>query len=329
MNIAKTSSLCSLGLVCWLLASPAWGQAAAAPEKITLPELQNLTLTTKDGVQLRCTFLPGGVIQTKPGVFERKDGKKVVPIIMLHGDAGRRADFSALAFFLQNQGHAVILPDLRGHGESTTIRTLGGEETLDRDRFKKTDYAAMALDVESVKKFLLERNNAGELNIEMLCVIGADLGPIVAVNWAALDWQRRDLIGLKQGKDVKALVLISPLQSIKGFTLSQALQNPAVASRLSMMIIFGQQDRESASDARAILKRLERFHPEPSPEDAATKKALFEVTRPTALHGTALIDPRAMLGLQVDISRFIELRLVNRSAELVWNQRKNPLEAAE
>jgi pimeloyl-ACP methyl ester carboxylesterase len=329
MTFAKTIPACSLGLICWLLVGTVWGQAAAAPEKITLPELQNLTLTTKDGVQLRCTYLPGGVVQTKPGVFERKESKKVVPIIMLHGGEGRRADFSALAFFLQNQGHAVILPDLRGYGESTTIRIAGKEETLNRDRFRKNDYAAMVFDVEAVKRFLLDRNNAGELNIEMLCVIGADLGSIVAVNWAALDWQRRDLIGLKQGKDVKALVLLSPSQSYKGFSMGQALQNPAVASRLSMMIIYGQQDRESASDAKAILKRLERFHPEPAPSEVAAKKDLFEITRPTDLHGTALIDPRAMLGLQVDISKFIDLRLVSKAAELNWSERKNPLDASE
>jgi len=273
-------------------------------------EPKDVTLVTKDLVSIVATFYPGAA------------KKEAVPIIMLHGEDGQRGDFQALASYLQGMGHAIIAPDLRGHGDST--RAEGVNQPLDAEKFNRASYEKMVLDVEACKKFLMEKNNAGELNIDQLCVIGAELGALIAVQWAALDWSVQDLPAYRQGKDVKALVLLSPLQSFKGITLRQALTHPAVQSQLSMMIVAGTKDK-SASEAKRMHNSLQAHHPKISDddEDRQKKQEVFLVQPDTPLSGTKLLGP----GLPVpqNIAKFIELRLVNRKSEFPWTERKSPL----
>lgn len=308
------------------------GRAVAQPEEIItkLPDPEPLSLKTKDLVSLSCTYYPGGIMEGRDKKFSRKSGKEVVPVILVHGWGGQRGEYDALASYLQRAGHAVVVPDMRGHGRSTTRRFPNGtDQEIDPERMRAGDINAMVGDVEAVKKFLLDKNNEGELNIEMLCIVGAESGAITAVNYAALDWARPQLTFQKQGRDVKALVLLSPLQSFKGTTLTKSLQSPFVSKLISVMLVVGEADRESLGDAKAIHKRLERFHPEPEQKDIAEKKSLFLVEKPkTSLKGTNLVHPRAGLNVEYDINTFIQLRLVNKREDLPWKERKNPLEAA-
>ena len=181
---------------------------------------------------------------------------------------------------------------------------------------------AMILDVDAAKRFLLQRNNEAQLNIEMLCVIGAELGAVLAVNWAEHDWSWRQLPSFKQGQDVKALVLLSPEQSFKGYTLMRSLKHPIVASKLSVMIIAGQRDRDRFPDARKIYNRLEKFHQEP---DEPRDKDLFFLQPDVALHGTQLVSQRVRLPVLQNIGVFVNLRLLAHKELLAWQSRKNPL----
>ncbi len=304
-------------------------RADAQPEEVItkLPDPQPLTLKTADLVSLHCTYYPGGIIEGRDKKYSRKSGKEVVPVILLHGWEGQRGDYDALASYLQKQGHAVVVPDLRGHGRSTKLKLPNGNEiVIDRDRMRSSDINSMVKDVEAVKKFLLQKNNAGELNIEMFCIVGAELGAIIGVNYAALDWSRPQLSFQKQGRDVKALVLLSPLQSFKGATLAKALLTPAVKQILSVMLVVAEGDLKSIKDTKAIHKRLEKYHKGPKRQDVAEKKDLFLITKKkTRLKGTDLVHPRANLDVHVDVMTFIKLRLVNKKEDHAWKERKNPL----
>ena len=90
---------------------------------------------------------------------------------MLHDWDGNRKQFSGLATYLQSIGHSIIVPDLRGHGES--LRVKASDMTLDREKFNRNAIAAMGEDIEACKRFLLKKNNGGELNIEFLTVVAA------------------------------------------------------------------------------------------------------------------------------------------------------------
>lgn len=287
--------------------------AAAAPPKKNpkdeLPkpeEVGGRDLLTRDGVQLKATFYPS------------KKGKDAIPVILLHMWKGDRKEFASLAPLLQQKGHAVLVPDLRGHGESTSqVIGVGRTRELDASKFGPSDFARMVnYDMETLKSFLMKKNNAGELNIEKLCVVGGEMGASVALEWARLDWSWPMLVGKKQGQDVRALVLISPEQNFHGLDVSGALKHPGVRSRLSVLIIVGKGDPRAVSQAQRIEGMFSRFHPDPSD---ASKQDLFFYRADTKLQGTKMLGVQG-LNLETGIVKFIDWRLAKQ--DIPWNSRE-------
>jgi pimeloyl-ACP methyl ester carboxylesterase len=283
--------------------------AQAQERKIEDLGIETVSLDTKDGVNIKCRWYPGN------------KGKDTVPIIMLHGYQGSGVVYDGLATALCLQGHAVAVPDLRGHGGSLT--RLGSADPIELARMRPTDFAAMMLDVEAVKKFLMEKNNKGELNIEMLTVVGAEMGGALALRWAMQDWKWPQLQALKQGQDVKALVLLSPERSFKGINATDALSFPVIRDQMSIMLAVGGKDPSAVRDAKRIYSGWERNRPEPTQEEAALKKNLFWIEVDTNLQGTQLLDPR--LGLWQQINGFLKLRLEDKKEQFAWRDRTSPL----
>lgn len=332
----------AIALFSLLLNVPAWAQPAVPPAKKAPPakgpvskgkegdeekkppkppDPERVWLETKDGWKIHCTYYG-----PQP---EIRKGKETVPIIMIHGWGGQGSDYSILAAGLQTYGHASIVPDLRGHGRSTDRQLPNGNvETIRHDdarKFTKFDRENMHWDIEACKKFLMDKNNREEVNIEMLCVVGAEAGSIIATNWAAVDWSWPQMPAFKQGQDVKALVLLSPRQTFERMNATKALAHPAIAQRLSILIAVGEQDRRSYSEAKRIHSRLERARPAPptKPVDKLRKQDLFFVTAKTLLQGTKLLGPN--LPINRNIAGFIDLRLVKKREDLLWAERKNPI----
>ena len=283
---------------------------------------QDLALKTDDGLELHAVYYPGPKL------------KKSVPVILLHAFKGDSRDFDDLAKLLQLQGCAVIVPDLRGHGESKRIVRIGanGDEakpqTLDAKTLGKGDFGDMIqYDVETIKQFLLQRNNEGQLNIDRLCLVGAEMGAGVAINYASHDWSVPALLTGKQGQDVKALVLISPDRNFKGLAIGHAIDDPNIQMQLSIMIVAGKGNSKASEAAKQMHKKFERFHQAPSPEEVAEKKDLFLITPATSLQGTQLLTEKS-LKLPQQIAQFIQLRLVNskKAASWPWAVRKDPNE---
>ncbi|MFV1964284.1 MAG: alpha/beta hydrolase [Pirellulaceae bacterium] len=296
-------------------------ECAAQRSRLQIPDPEVVTLETKDGCVLQCTFYPGGFLNDpKKKQVTKVPGKEVAPIIMLHGWKGQRSELDRLAHYLQMLGHAVIVPDLRGHGGSTRHRFSDRPIEL-----KRPDYS-MSRDVDAVKKFLMERNNEGELNIELLTIVGADLGAILAVNWAAQDWSWPQLPSFKQGRDVKALVLLSPKSAVMGMTLNKALQHPAVMQGLSIFIAVGKRDRAAYTDATKTFSRLERARS----NSTEGKESLKLIEPDTSLSGTKLLTARG-IGNQVsyEIAAFIYRRIVSKKSDFKWTKRENPLAPSE
>jgi pimeloyl-ACP methyl ester carboxylesterase len=316
--------------------------AAGAPGKSAARNEEPLkqrpvTLVTNDGVRLAATYYPS----TK--------GKDAVPVVLLHAHKGSRKDYAELAAFLQKLGHAVLVPDLRGHGDSTEVR--GTPAALSADNMSRADFVRMVTgDMEAIKDFLREENNAGRLNIEALCVVGAEMGASVALTWTQLDWSRPPVGIYKLGQDVKALVLISPEWSTPGLPLKPILtrsnarypltdpllisaakkgiitfKNPYeldMRREVSAMIVAGKGDSRAVRDAQRLYTMLKRYHPDPPEKEWVKKQDLFYGTRDTSLQGTKMLG---VSGLGVDelIANFIKLRLVDRP--FPWQHRtKDP-----
>lgn len=277
-----------------------------ASEPLLAANSQDVTLRTKDGVKLAITYYPG------------TDGKETVPVVMLHDLKESRNVFQNLAETLQKpkgkgKSRAVITVDLRGHGESTVqVSGDGRTRDLEASRLRPADFQDMVQqDLGAVRRFLVKKNDAGELNLNALCLIGAGMGANVAAYWSAADWAWPSLATLKQGQDVKALVLASPEWSFRGLPMARPLKQPGFRDKVSFLIVFGGESSKAKKDATNVHKNLARFHPEPPRDKIKELKDLFLVDLPTKLQGTTLLTS-SEFNMAADVDAFINARITDR-----------------
>lgn len=299
-----------------LAAAPCFGQAKSGSED-KIPSPEPVSLTTRDGLVLKATYYP------PPQTKKKGAGRKTVPIVMLHDYKANRNIYKQLATFLQREGRAVLVPDLRGHGESTSFKNPR-IRNLEAARLRPLDFARMVTeDMRAVRKFLLAKNDKGELNLNRLCIVGAEMGAAVAINWAAADWSWPELPNVKQGKDVKALVLISPEWNFKGLSIRAAQEHPAIRSdRVAMLILVGKEKARPRRDAERLYSALEPFHSKPEDETQHEKKFLVLGKLPTSLQGTKMLEEMLKiddLKLASKIGKFIEWRAAD--PDFAWSRR--------
>ncbi len=285
---------------------------AQGKSKKEIPPPEAITVSTKDGMIIHGTY------------FGSNLGKKAIPVIMLPGWERSQKDLTGLALAMQKEGLAVLTVDLRGHGNSKSIQGPGGQIVeIDLDRIRASDFEAfVAQDLEAVKSFLMQENNKGNLNIEMLTIVGCDFSATAALNFAAQDWSWPILPAMKQGQDVKGLILVSPPKTFKGFNANRALQVPAVKNELSIMIIAGQQDRTSFSDAKRVFSSIDKIRQKTVTD--SKNRTVFFAAKPTGLEGTdLLVDPRS--NCLKDILFFTKVHLAELQSSDPWTDRTTPL----
>jgi pimeloyl-ACP methyl ester carboxylesterase len=305
-------------LLVWGLMLPAVATAQAKkeePEKVKLPKPEDIVVETDD-VDLHCTY------------YASPKGKEAVPVILIHGWGGRRTELDKLAMFLQEAEHAVLVPDLRGHGDSKIRKPAPGipEKEIVLDEMTTADIARMMTrDFVYLKNELLKRNNASELNIEHLTLVGFEFGGLVAWNWTATDWSQ-PAATIKLGRDVKAIALISPVSVNKKPKATSLAAMKAVGSipGMSVMVVSGTNDKEAVREIKAIDNAIAKYHPEPKPrtnesQEDFDKRLLREKTyykreKATTLQGVKLLDAPNMK-VANDILAFIKIRIVDRAEE--------------
>lgn len=302
----KIGTLTALGG--WLFFAPLLAGAKEALDKETFK------LTTRDGVKLAITYYPSDA------------GKEAVPVVMLHDFKESRYIFGKMAEALQDpesggRSHAVVTVDLRGHGESTVQTAPNGRtRDLQPTKLRPADFELMYLqDMEEVRRFLVERNDRGELNLNNLTLVGAGMGANVAMYWAAKDWATPPLATRKQGQDVKAIVLSSPEWGFKGLPLLEPVRQPGLRSQVSFLVVYGQQLSVRRKDASNFLRNLKKYQPDPPPDKVKEMKSLFDVPLDTKLQSTQLLvsDEFKMLP---DVEQFINLRVTEQNFR--WEKRK-------
>jgi pimeloyl-ACP methyl ester carboxylesterase len=293
---------------------PAWAQA---------PPPQVVQLRTGDGVQLAITYYPGLATPGTP------DAKRVAPVVLLHDHKDTRAIFGPLAALLQTPpaedpkraSFAVVLVDLRGHGDSTKqIFGNGSPQNLDAARISKADvYSMAALDMEEVRRFLVTKNDEGALNLNKLCLIGSGMGANVAANWAVEDWRVPPLAVVKQGQDVKALVMISPRWTFQGLSMQGPMRLRPLKEQVAWMLIYGSENPDVVTDVRRIEKQLKPYHPDHDGDGAPRPADFVVLGMQSRLQGDNLITK---LGNEVN-DRIISFLIENvASKEMPWVARR-------
>ncbi len=265
--------------------------------------MRTLELTTKDGMQIRAFYFPSA------------KGKEAIPVVLMHEWQGQASPYQGLVSALWDLGCAVIVPEFRGHGGS---RTQAGGRELDVSRMGKGDVMAMITgDLEAVKKFLVVENNEQRLNLNALTLIGIREGAILASHWAVADLNFPSLGTVKQGQDVKAMVLISPtkgIRRIRGISLDETL-NDRLFVQLPFLIIVGDSSSQAADTDRfsqkleSLKKRATRGEPD---------NIQYERLN-TPLDGPALVND--VPGVIDRVRDFVEQRMVARSGAFPWTDR--------
>lgn len=171
---------------------------------------------------------PSGYATTADGetiayqYYSAAPGKPAV--ILLHMLRMDRTSWNDFASALNAKGYHVIVPDLRGHGQST-----GNWED-----FTKEDFQNMRFDVAAMKSVLQSR----QADIGRLGIVGASIGANVAVTYAAAD------------PDVRTLVLLSPGLEYRGVHAEgiNLVEKP-------ILIVASSEDKYSADSTEALAAR--------------------------------------------------------------------------
>jgi pimeloyl-ACP methyl ester carboxylesterase len=210
---------------------------------------------------------------------------------------------------------------LRGHGLSTRLGVGTVTRKLDarEQKLAPGDFTAMVIqDMEAIKRFLVQENNAGKLNIEKLCLVGSEMGASVALNWAAYDWSWPVYPGLKQGQFAKGLVLMSPPWAFPGLGIGEAMKSPALHQQISVMVLVGKENEKAMRDATRVHSLLQKSRAarnariQEDAEQLKEQKDLFFKGFDTELQGGRLLAVRMNPPVHEFIGTFIQLRLVDK-----------------
>jgi pimeloyl-ACP methyl ester carboxylesterase len=265
--------------------------AGAARPPAVMPAPEPLELETSDGVGVTAWLYrapddepgrsPGGT--AKPGGNAPSRPPVRTTVILLHDLGGSHETVAPLAIGLQRGGCHVIAPDLRGHGESTKrLDASGRGDTLEAKLLKRGDLEAMAAsaggtvrdqatargDIESIRDHLRGRGEPGGPSLDRLVVAGVGAGATVAAMWTAADASWPPLATGPQGRQVRALVLISPAWTPRGLPILPALGQEAVKRDLPILVVAGRGDR----DATRVFDQVKKNRPQEWFEQRAGQK---------------------------------------------------------
>jgi alpha-beta hydrolase superfamily lysophospholipase len=259
-GLATAWALVAVPLVAQTPAPPAAAKpAAAAPAAPAEAPPTSLVVETTDGIEVTAWYyaVPES---TEP----------LGTVILLHDLGGSHRSVEPLARSLQAAGCAVVVPDLRGHGESRLKSLPLGQDDQSR-LLKKSDFEMMAAarggqlrdqsgvrgDVECVRNWIKKQADEGKLRMKPLVVVGSGLGAAVGATWSAADALWPDIATGPQGRDVAGIVMVSPTFTTKGYSIGPALAVDPVRRTIPILIIAGDGDR----DAIKIFDQLKRQRP--------------------------------------------------------------------
>ena len=286
-----------------------------------LPEPEIVVVTSKlpgtDGINLSCTLFMSADSENPD------ESKMISPMILVHDLGGSKLDLAPLARHFQTAGHTVLVPDLRGHGRSTTIANQ--TETIDYSEFKKSDFATIGEDLDACKRYLMQFNNEGKLNINMLSVLAVgDMCPI-ATGWVLYDWSFASRGRIKQGKDVQSLILVSPKRKFQTFSMSQMARSPLLSGKntwhIPTLMIWGSESK-SAKESKAVYKAMAKHRPESEAAMSADRWAeqdLYRLELPLAEEGAELLGPND--ALYNFIATFHQQKVSLNASQFPWQSR--------
>lgn len=234
--------------------------------------------------------------------YPAKAGAEAPVVLLVHengpGRSGR--DFEdpvaelkkqGLAPYLQLEGYAVLVLDLRGHGANPR-RSLNDQQ-----------WRALAYDLQAAYHFLIDRHNRRELNLAKFGLVALGDGGSLAAWWATQPGAAVSIQGRRA--DLAAIALISPVPESRGIRLAPAIAS--LSPRIPILLLAGEGDTPSANLIKESQEVVER--------QRLGKTALVEGRQ----HGSNLL--RFTPGATKPLLAFLESTLKARNDE--WEPRFN------
>lgn len=135
----------------------------------------------------------------------RKKGKSPAALLV-HDAGGESTALYSLADNLQRKGFAVLVPDLRGHGESITESCDWSKTTDAEAQMRLWNYSMR--DLEASTEYLRNQDRVHNANLSM---VGVGAGSLLAARYAIHDENARSVVviepqdesyGFNMGKDI-------------------------------------------------------------------------------------------------------------------------------
>lgn len=176
-----------------LIAFAILGDSSTAPAPRKAPmrpvKASAVALTTADKAKLKGDWL----LPANPD----KKFPRTGAVILVHGNESDRSELWELQNKLASWGAAVMVVDLRGHGESPVAKK-GAEETLET---RLNQYQ------EDIKSAVAYARKQKSIDPNRISILGVDLGAVAAIRYAGNDLQ------------IKGVGFVSPETKIENFDL--------------------------------------------------------------------------------------------------------------
>ena len=277
-------------------------------------------VTTADGWKIPFHYYPS------------REGKDAAVVLLLHGEGKNRLVWKANGFAeaLQKTGFAVIAMDYRKHGEAKAgLGSATGGKMTRRDWQAVASAGWAAGDIESVKKFIFDQHQEGKLNMSKMAIVACEEAAPVAAAWAASDWAKAPyndaptaIAKTRKGQDVRALLLVSPAESVPGVPGQAAVRllkdaasafYPVAGEELMPSIVFLYGN--DAKDKRTAEELYDTVHVKP------IEDRVFKAAFPTPARGSMMLR---IAPIQTQMVKFLKDSVQN--ADVEWQDRRSRLQ---
>lgn len=301
-RFSLAAAVCAIGLS--LAVSEAVAQSKTAKGAVV-----DKMLRASDGWPIAITY------------YESAAGQEAPVVILLHRKGGNRLVWKqGFAESLQKDGYAVVAVDLRKHGDSKPANRRGKNVGAVNAR----DFRSMGADLGAVKRFIFEEHQAKKLNMRRTAIVAPEHSAPIALGYTLMDWSKQPhddaptpAARTPRGQDIRALVLLSPVESVPGVNGTQPLTKLR-SLPIAFAICYGEGDVvDRGRPAKNMLKVLESV--------AATKNRVYKQEYKTKARGTAMLGRR--LPVDDHIKAFLGKFVKDASGSgIEWRDRRSRLD---